>query len=226
MDDMRRVLSMKPGTVVVDKYGGAAFTVEEVAALVVPMIGTDGKDEVDRFCERFEVKEDRRSMSKVYIGIDNGLSGALCAIGEGVLDLFVMPVLSSGKRKRVDVESLAKLLDGYESPELCVVYESPAGSKSVLAAVSMADSFARVESVLIIKKVRRIPITSTKWQRSFWTKPKMAVGQVFDTKAAALKVARELWPNETWLASARCKVPHNGLVDAALIAEYARRAGL
>lgn len=39
-------------------------------------------------------------------------------------------------------------------------------------------------------------------------------------KSRSLWVARQMWPNETWLATARSKVPHDGLIDAALIALY------
>jgi hypothetical protein len=46
------------------------------------------------------------------------------------------------------------------------------------------------------------------------------------TKPAALSKARQLWPGETWLATARSSKPHEGLIDAALIAEWARRQKL
>ena len=39
-------------------------------------------------------------------------------------------------------------------------------------------------------------------------------------KVASLYVARQLWPDQTFLASERCRVPHDGIVDAALIAYY------
>ena len=39
-------------------------------------------------------------------------------------------------------------------------------------------------------------------------------------KTRSLWVARHVWPKETWLASERSRVPHDGLIDAALIAMY------
>lgn len=39
-------------------------------------------------------------------------------------------------------------------------------------------------------------------------------------KTRSLWVAKQLWPHETWLASERSRVPHDGLIDAALIALY------
>lgn len=161
----------------------------------------------------------------IYIGIDNGLTGGIAILQDGKLFLHIMPVLNDGKKNRVDVDSFHNIIlhSHHKNEGVFIVYESPAGSKSVRAAVSMADSFARVESVLILGGFRREPITSRKWQKIFWAVPKMAKGQKFDTKAAALNKAKQLWPNQDWRKNERCKVAHDGLVDAALIAEYCRR---
>ncbi len=159
----------------------------------------------------------------IYIGIDNGLTGGIAILLQGKLFLYVMPVLNDGKKNRVDVLALRGILARYLNYDSFIIYESPAGSKSVRAAVSMQDSFARVESVLILQAYKRESITSRKWQKMFWTVPKMAKGQKFDTKAAALNKAKQLWPNQDWRKNERCKVAHDGLVDAALIAEYCRR---
>ena len=42
------------------------------------------------------------------------------------------------------------------------------------------------------------------------------------TKQAALGVAQNLEPSENWLKNKRCKVPHDGIIDAFLIAHYYR----
>ena len=162
----------------------------------------------------------------IYIGVDNGLSGGVAILQGGKLSLHIMPTLSEGKRNRVDAKGLRSLLSVSTNAvyaDSMIIYESPAGSKSVKAAVSMADSFARVESVLILSGFKREPITARKWQKMFWTIPKMAEGQKFDTKAAALNKAKQLWPEQDWRKNEKCKVAHTGLVDAALIAEYCRR---
>ena len=156
----------------------------------------------------------------IYIGIDNGLQGGIAIIHDGKLELQVMPVFSDGKRNRVDVVRLSDIL---MMRNAIVVYESVAGSKSVKAAVSMADSFARVESVLMLNGLRREPVTAKKWQKTFWTVPKMAKGKKFNTKAAAINKAKQLWPEQDWRKNDKCRIVHDGLVDAALMAEYCRR---
>ena len=162
----------------------------------------------------------------IYVGIDNGLDGGIAVLNDGDLVLYATPTESDGKKRRVNPSALRAIIEDWGSQNIFVRYESPAGSKSVLAAVSMADSFARIETTLRLLDVRRESITAKRWQKQFWTVPKMAKGVKFDTKAAALKVAKQLWPNQDWRKNDRCKVAHDGLVDAALIAEYARRVGV
>jgi len=169
---------------------------------------------------------------KIYVGIDNGLDGGIAVVSEDGKLLFAlaMPTCADGKKRKVLAYMIKILLEtcSGESQErgTTVVVERPAGSKSVLAAVSMADSFARIETVLQLGGYRHQFITAKTWQKEFWKVPKMAAGQKFDTKAAALLAANRLWPGFNWLASPRCRVPHDGMIDAALIAEYARRKSL
>lgn len=164
-------------------------------------------------------------MTFIHIGIDNGLTGGICIIGQtGALTLLVMPVLNDGKKNRVDTKKLNELLWPFRCQnDVFVAYEAPGGSQNVKSAVSMADSFARVEAVLILGDFKREPINARKWQKMFWSVPKMPKGKKFDTKAAALNVAKRLWPDQNWLRTDRCKKPDSGFVDAALMAEYCRR---
>jgi hypothetical protein len=69
-------------------------------------------------------------------------------------------------------------------------------------------------------------VLSQKWQKTFWSKPKMPKGQKFNTKAAALNVANQIFPGAQWLKSDRCTKPHDGMIDAALLAEYGRRENI
>jgi hypothetical protein len=81
----------------------------------------------------------------------------------------------------------------------------------------MWDSFGAIRGVLECKSIRHVRITPHAWQKIML--PGCAKG---DTKPASLAKARQLWPQEAWLASPRCKVPNHNLCDAALIAEYGR----
>lgn len=58
MDHMQRIMTMKPETVLVDKYGGADFTVTELSSLIVSMMHTDTKEAINDFLERFVDKSE------------------------------------------------------------------------------------------------------------------------------------------------------------------------
>lgn len=168
---------------------------------------------------------------KFYIGIDNGLDGGIAIISsEGqLLATDPMPTISNGKKRQTSSEGVVLLLGDYGDrfigpQDSCfVLYERPAGSQNVSAAVSMQDSFARIDTVLMMGAFARMALIANDWQGSFWKKPKMPKGVKFDTKAAAAKAAHELWPDHCWLKTERCKTPHDGMIDAALIAEFGRR---
>jgi len=51
----------------------------------------------------------------------------------------------------------------------------------------------------------------------------LAKGQ---TKKIALMKAQQYWPEESWFATARSRTPHDGIVDAALIAKNYLRCKL
>lgn len=168
----------------------------------------------------------RLTMSKqIYIGIDNGLDGALAANMNGkIISRTTMLTVMDGVRRKVDVKGVRNWIRKQMiwTKNICVVIEKPCGSKNAYAAKSMADSFARIESCVILDDLKYYDISAISWQRHFWKKPKMPKSKKFDTKAAAITVAMKIWPNTDWRANDRCRKPHDGIVDAALIAEYAR----
>lgn len=63
------------------------------------------------------------------------------------------------------------------------------------------------------------------WQKEVWNPSDKiyksgAKKKTVDTKATSLLAAKRLFPDETFIATSRSKKPHDGLVDAALIAYY------
>jgi hypothetical protein len=155
----------------------------------------------------------------IIVGIDNGVSGGLAAIGDDLLVLLPMPTLQARKGNEIDAAAVdAWLVD--VAPRL-VVIEEPGGSKSAKAATSMAGSFHTLRTICVLRKIPYDRITPQAWQKVML--PGCKPG---DTKRRALEVARRLWPSRDWRATPRCTTPHDGLIDATLIAEWARRGGL
>lgn len=163
---------------------------------------------------------------KIYIGIDNGVSGGVIAIDDSgkIIDYLVMPIQKARRRNEVDVRAfvawLSRVSVNYIA-DIKVIIEEPGGSKSASAAASMEGSFHALRGALESRRASWERITPKAWQKVML--PGCKTG---DTKPRALECVRRIWPDQDWRATVRCKAPHTGLVDAALIAEYARRTNL
>ena len=166
-------------------------------------------------------------MSRIIIGIDNGLTGGLVALSDHPgppIACMPMPTRGKAKGNEVDAEAVWRWISTYWNTieSLTVILETPGKhSPGVQALCSMWDSYGAIRGVLESRGIRHHRITPQAWQKVML--PGCAKG---DTKPAALARARQLWPAETWLASPRCSKPHDGMIDAALIAEYGRLKNL
>jgi hypothetical protein len=92
-------------------------------------------------------------------------------------------------------------------------------SKGAKAAKSMPGSFHCLRGFFETKSLRWERITPQSWQKVIL--PGCKAGE---TKARALSRASELWPEESFILPG-CRKPHDGIIDAALIAEFSRRKG-
>lgn len=162
----------------------------------------------------------------IYIGIDNGLTGGLVALSDHPgppIECWPMPTRGKAKGNEVDAATVWDFLSKHgDWRSLTVILETPGKhSPGAQALCSMWDSYGAIRGVLESRGIRHHRITPQSWQK------RMLVGCAKgDTKPAALARARQLWPGETWLASTRCSKPHDGMIDAALIAEYGRTLNL
>ena len=177
----------------------------------------------------------------MILGIDNGLDGGIVALSpmEGVQPIakVVLPTLkvhyqarynAKGKmtakaktRREIDPRALCVILNGLNStPENTEVYfeECPEHADRAATMRSMAMSAGKIISILEAKGYEVNRIMSYDWHPVILGKiPK---GQ---SKTMARAKAAELWPDENWLATDRSTTTHDGLIDAALIAEFGRR---
>ncbi|MEO2035003.1 MAG: hypothetical protein ABGZ35_23220 [Planctomycetaceae bacterium] len=150
------------------------------------------------------------------IGIDNGITGGIVVLdADGEVEAcYKMPWRHGRLRKCVDEIALSYHLEYHQSHS--VYYECPAGAKSHNAAVSMADSFARTQAVIMLLRMDGQEVPPKTWQKTYWKKKQ---GADINTKDVAIAVAESIWPDVTFIPSG-CSVPHTGLVDAALIARW------
>jgi hypothetical protein len=157
----------------------------------------------------------------VIVGVDNGISGGLCAVAAfdgGVLAHRAMPTRTVAGKSEVDVRTLLDWLEPYRNDMVVCIEEPLRHAKSSQAMRSMSISFGLILGACEAKRFGVNRVQVKEWQDVMLGK-RLAKGM---TKVAALAAANRLWPSEQWLATGRSKTPHDGMVDAALIARYNR----
>jgi hypothetical protein len=163
---------------------------------------------------------------KRFVGIDCGKTGGIVSIGHNqcIDRKLIMPTMPDGKKKKINIKALNDIIIFLNILDPIFIVEDPGGHAPSAAGLrSMTYSFAVVEALLVVNQCSYINVTARKWQKEFWTKPKELKGQKWNTKEQALNSANEIWPNTDWRQNDRCRVAHDGIVDAALIGMYGFR---
>ena len=169
-------------------------------------------------------------MDKIYVGIDIGKKGSIAVISEQGLDVVPMPMIKT----EIDYHSIPKLLN-YQDSQVHITFEhlGVIFGSSKQTAFSMGTQSGAIEMMCICKKIPYTKVRAKEWQKQMFqgideiTKPsKTGKKQVRDTKAMALMAIKRLFPDLKLTFGTRATVPHDGLIDAVLIAEYARRNNL
>jgi hypothetical protein len=158
-----------------------------------------------------------------WIGIDPGLGGGIAVIDALRVVLSTMPVTAG----RVDGKEIKKLLnlDAVFNRPQCSVAIEKAQAMPKNGAVSMFNygfSTGVVWGVFESWEPMRIVMVPPRvWQKEIWSAA--GVDGDLDPKGKSLQAAMRLFPHVNFRATERCKKAHDGMVDALLIAEWAKR---
>lgn len=162
-------------------------------------------------------------MSKIYAGIDNGISGTIGIVGEGIDPMFVKtPVkkeqdYTKDKKiiTRLDYSKFMELFSGLNKNDICVVMERPLVNPQRFVATASALRCHEAELIMIeLLGCKHMFIDSKEWQKAML--PKGCSGE--ELKKASLDIGNRLFPQFEG-------VKHTDR-DGLLIAEYARRKNL
>ncbi len=154
----------------------------------------------------------------MIVGVDNGLDGGLCAISKhdgSIIDKTAMPCLQRSKKREVDVSKVHDWLMNLCTPFTLAIEEPLAHAKSSQAVRSMALSFGKLLGMAESRGYDVNRISVHKWQKQMLGNTAKGF-----TKVAALQTVERLAPQENWLKNKRCRTPHDGMIDAYLIARY------
>lgn len=174
---------------------------------------------------------------KAYCGVDPGKSGAIAVMdfkGE-IVHRFIMPNIGDD----IDIHELYKAFTALKSEftltlvleDVHSIFNSSAGSNFTFGFVCGA-----IEAIVISHSIKLIKVQPKTWQKEIWQnadkcyKPKKPEQKnpSIDTKATSLKAAKRMFPEFDFRKpnSIRSVNAHDGIVDAVLICEYARRKNL
>lgn len=162
-------------------------------------------------------------MSKIFVGLDNGVSGSIGIVGNDIEPVFVKtPVKKeqdyTKKKKivtRLDYSDFMELFSKYNKNDICVLVERPLLNPSKFVASTSALRCHEAELIMLeIMGVRHMFIDSKEWQKVML--PKGCSGE--ELKKASLDIGNRLFPQFS-------DVKHPDR-DGILIAEYARRKNL
>ena len=154
----------------------------------------------------------------IIVGIDNGLDGGLAAISchsGDLIDRIKMPTKKVGNKREVDALAVYRWLCDLHSPYILAIEEPLPHAKSSAAVRSMALSFGKLVGMAESRVQEVVRVQVREWQKAMLGKVPRG-----ETKAYALRKASRLCPDENWLASERAKKPHDGIIDAYLVARH------
>jgi hypothetical protein len=153
------------------------------------------------------------------IGIDPGLEGGLACLGDHGLQIEVMPTVGATKLREIDIPQTLRLLRGWRETlgarHLIIEKVSARPGNGVQGMFRFGVGVGVVKGLAVALDFSITEVMPTSWHRRICAG--MPAG---DPKGNARKRVSQLWPNVSFLRTPRSSLPHDGMVDAALIAAY------
>lgn len=147
------------------------------------------------------------------VGIDPGQNGGLVALADNcaIFESMVLP-------KEDDLELIAKWCQR-NAVEVWLEDVQPDHGWGLKGAWTFGQHIGMLKTIFRNCDLRLInPRT---WQAAVWRKD--VIGS---SKDKSLETAMHIWSKMDWRATERSRIPHDGIVDAALIAYYGVNHGM
>ena len=144
--------------------------------------------------------------NKIFIGIDPGKSGGIAVLypdGKG------LAVPYSDR----EVGKLCVIAKKYQAI-CCLEKVGAMPGQGVTSMFNFGVSYGYIKGALEAYRIPYQEIPPQRWKKEFGLN---------SDKAASVDVCRKLFPDVNLLPTERCRKPHDGMAEALLLAEYARR---
>lgn len=159
-----------------------------------------------------------------YIGIDIGKKGAISIMEDDKEIInYKMPLIGTA----LHYKGFYEIMEEHKDAKI-VVYEKLGVifGTSKKTAFSMGEQIGAIEMACIALKTPYIMVPAKEWQKEMFkgvSEIKKQGKKQRDTKAMALVAINRMFPDLKLTFGSVARVPHDGLVDAVLMAEFARR---
>lgn len=143
---------------------------------------------------------------KIYVGIDPGKSGALALLfPDG--DIKTIPF---------DAASYVDALNVLKGHDVmcCLEKVGAMPGQGVVSMFNFGHNFGFIEGVLQANMIPYQLVPPQTWKKEF---------SLTSDKAKSIEVCQKLFPKANLLATERSRKPSDGIAEAVLMAEYARR---
>lgn len=149
----------------------------------------------------------RKGIHVFYIGIDPGKKGGIAVISGDYPDHYHTFPFSS--------EKLREIAEAFSADSKAVVEDVHAmPGQGVTSMFTFGKGFGYIIGVLEANSFPYQLVSPQRWKKEF---------SLSGDKASSIEVCKRLFPNANLKATERCKKDHDGMAEALLIAEYARR---
>ena len=147
------------------------------------------------------------------LGIDPGLTGALCLLNGAAIDVFDVPTLQIGKKSHVDVYALARLIDQLSTSNPTVFLEQVGTrpGEGAVGAFSFGHTCGLLRGICAAHFLKIEMVTPATWKRAM---------KVTGDKDECRAKAAAMWPRHSGLFARK---KDDGRAEAALLAVYGRR---
>lgn len=149
----------------------------------------------------------------VSIGIDPGKSGAIAILLDGKISLLT--AFETAGLTDVAKAIVGEHRDSFEGHTACCVEKVGAmPGQGVTSMFSFGKTAGYIEGVLDAMGIPYQLVPPQRWKKEFGLN---------SDKEKSIEVAKRLFPGVNLRRTDRCKKDHDGMAEALLMAEYARR---
>lgn len=143
----------------------------------------------------------------IYIGVDPGKSGAMAVITP---DATIVAPFDAQEYRSV----LAGLQGFSDNCRCCLERVGAMPGQGVTSMFKFGENFGFIQGLLTAYSIPYELVTPQKWKKEF---------QITGDKNSSIAVCKRLFPNVSLRRTERCRKDDDGLAEALLMAEYARR---